>query len=222
MARRYISNKNESVRMFESNFLEWFSHVHPLTPVVLYLPVIVWMLWRSVTVAEFPILSIVGLFIVGALMWSFSEYILHRFVFHYEPKTVWGRRVHFLMHGVHHDYPNDATRLVMPPGFSVPLAFLFYFLFLFAFGFNYMSPIFAGFVAGYVFYDTLHYATHHISLKRGVWAWLKKHHMRHHYGDDEHYGFGVSSPLWDYVFGTHRYATHSSQQQSQPVQHKAA
>ena len=56
-------------------------------------------------------------------------------------------------------------------------------------------------VFGYLCYDMLHYATHHFSMKKGMWLWLKQHHMRHHYGDD-HTGYGVSSPLWDVVFGT--------------------
>ena len=105
-----------------------------------------------------------------------------------------------MLHGVHHDYPNDASRLVMPPIMSVPLAVIFYALFLLLFG-RFAPAAFAGLLAGYLFYDTLHYATHHFSMKRGLWLWLKRYHMRHHYQDD-HVGFGVTSPLWDNVFGT--------------------
>lgn len=201
MSRRYVSNKNESVRMFDSNFLEFFSHVHPVTPLIIYVPVIGWMLYMSVFDHGLTFPVITGMFIVGVLSWSFIEYMLHRFVFHYEPKTIWGKRLHFILHGVHHDYPNDATRLVMPPGISIPLAVIFYVLFVLVFGVRYAPSAFSGMVFGYLCYDMLHYATHHFSMKRGIWLWLKQHHMRHHYGD-ENTGYGVSSPLWDYVFGT--------------------
>jgi len=201
MTRRYVSNKNETVRMFKSDFMEFFSHVHPATPLVIYIPVIGCMIYLSVSDYELGALMIVGLFLFGVFLWSFIEYTLHRWVFHYQPKSAVGQRLHFILHGVHHDYPSDATRLVMPPSVSIPLAIGFYLLFLLVFGARITPAIFAGMVFGYLCYDMLHYATHHFSMKHGVWLWLKQHHMRHHYGD-EHTGYGVSSPLWDYVFGT--------------------
>ena len=135
-------------------------------------------------------------------MWTLLEYVVHRYVFHYEPKTRAGKMVHFIVHGVHHDYPNDATRLVLPPIVSLPMAVLFYFLFTFTFR-SYAPPISACFALGYVCYDSIHYATHHFSMNNRVGRWLKQYHLRHHYKEDEA-GFGVSSPLWDYVFKTTR------------------
>lgn len=199
--RRYISNKNETVRMFESNFMEFFSHVHPATPLVIYIPVIGYMIYLSVADYQIGWLPLAGLFLLGVFLWSFIEYTLHRWIFHYQPSTKWGQRLHFILHGVHHDYPSDATRLVMPPSVSLPLAAMFYLLFVLVFGTALTPSIFAGMVFGYLCYDMLHYATHHFSMKKGIWLWLKQHHMRHHYGDDDN-GYGVSSPLWDYVFGT--------------------
>jgi sterol desaturase/sphingolipid hydroxylase (fatty acid hydroxylase superfamily) len=200
--RFYISNKNESVPMFESKFMEFFSHVHPATPVILYVPVIVYFLYRAFAQGNMSILVIVGLFLLGVLMWTLLEYVVHRYVFHYEPKTRAGKMLHFIIHGVHHDYPNDASRLVLPPVISVPMAVLLYFLFAFTFR-RYAPPISAGFALGYVCYDTIHYATHHFAMKNRVGLWLKQYHLRHHYKEDEA-GFGVSSPLWDYVFRTTR------------------
>jgi sterol desaturase/sphingolipid hydroxylase (fatty acid hydroxylase superfamily) len=106
------------------------------------------------------------------------------------------------MHGVHHDYPNDAKRLVMPPVISIPLAIIFYLVFALLFG-NAAPAIWAGLVAGYVCYDSIHYAIHHFPMRSGILNRLKQHHLRHHFHDD-HSGFGVSSPLWDYVFRTNR------------------
>lgn len=201
MPRLYVSNKDESARLFKSDFLEVFTHVHWSVPIILYLPVVVYFFVRA---ARNPILTttdLVLLFLFGMFLWTLTEYVLHRFLFHYEPTSAIGKRIHFLTHGVHHDYPNDSKRLVMPPVVSVPLATLFYFFFLTVFGPNSLPPIFAGFILGYILYDEIHYATHHAPMKTKVGQFLKHHHIRHHY-KDPHRLFGVSNPLWDYVFGT--------------------
>jgi len=200
--RHYVSKKNETVRMFESDFIEFFSRVHPATPLLLYMPVVGYMIYLSLWQRKLSILAVGGLFLLGILLWTLIEYLIHRYIFHYEPKSRLGKRLHYIVHGVHHDYPNDGRRLVMPPSISVLLAVLFYILFLLIFG--HLAPsVFAGLVFGYVCYDMLHYATHHFPMKRGLWLWLKQYHLRHHYKDDDA-GFGISSPLWDYVFGTTR------------------
>jgi sterol desaturase/sphingolipid hydroxylase (fatty acid hydroxylase superfamily) len=200
MAKLYVSNKDESARLFDSDFLEIFTHVHFSVPLFVYLPVVTYMLWLGIE-AALPGLTIVGLFLFGLLIWTLTEYLLHRFVFHYEPTGKLGQRLHFLLHGVHHDYPNDSLRLVMPPVVSIPLAILFYGLFRLFLGEVFVTPFFAGFIVGYLFYDMLHYATHHAPMKTRFGLWLKHHHMRHHYQSNR-LGYGVSSPLWDYVFGT--------------------
>ena len=73
MARRYISNKNETVRMFESDFLEFFSHVHPLTPVILYVPVMAYMFYLSFASYSQSIGTVVGMFVLGTIQWTFLE-----------------------------------------------------------------------------------------------------------------------------------------------------
>ena len=197
----YVSNGDESVRMFKNDFLELLSHVHPSVPAILYLPVIALMFYRSIEYG-LSMYYIFALFVVGILIWSFTEYILHRFVFHFIPKSGWGKKIHFMFHGVHHDYPNDSTRLVMPPIVSIPLAVAFYFGFMNILGAHYLPPFFAGFIAGYLAYDLTHYAVHHFSLHGKIILYLKQHHMRHHYMDPDN-NYGVSSPMWDFVFGTY-------------------
>jgi sterol desaturase/sphingolipid hydroxylase (fatty acid hydroxylase superfamily) len=187
--------------MFDNDFLEACSHIHPMTIPIVWVPVTIALSYLAVVSRGLDTISFVGLFLVGVLLWTFAEYMLHRYVFHYEPKSNWGKRFHFILHGVHHDYPNDATRLVMPLGISVPIAVIFFFLFTSIFGQQYAPAILAGFILGYICYDMIHYATHHLSMRGPVGAWLKKHHLRHHYGD-EGIGYGVSSPLWDIIFGT--------------------
>jgi 4-hydroxysphinganine ceramide fatty acyl 2-hydroxylase len=202
MAQLYVSRKNESVRMFKSDFMEFFSHVHPAMPLVLYLPVTGFMLYLALWQSRLSIFAVGALFIAGVLIWTLLEYVIHRWVFHYEPDTPLGKKLHFVVHGVHHDYPNDARRLVMPPSVSIPLAFIFLGFFLETLG-RFGPAVSAGFVFGYICYDSIHFAIHHFPMKRGIGLWLKQYHLLHHFHDD-HAGYGVSSPLWDYVFGTTR------------------
>lgn len=202
MERLYVSNKNETVRMFENPFLEFCSHVHPATPVILYTPLIAFFIWSAFAQKHLSALAVAALFAAGILIWTLLEYIIHRWIFHYEPKTRWGKKFHFIVHGVHHDYPSDATRLVMPPSVSVPLALVFWAVFVLIFG-RFAPALSAGFAFGYVCYDSIHYATHHFPMRNRLGLWLKQYHLRHHFKDD-HAGFGVSTPLWDYVFGTTR------------------
>lgn len=96
MAHLYVSNKNETVRMFDSNFMEFFSHVHPATPLVLYMPVVGYMLYLSVWQRKLSILAVAGLFVLGVLLWTLLEYLIHRYIFHYEPKSRLGKRLHYI------------------------------------------------------------------------------------------------------------------------------
>ncbi len=201
MGKLYVSNKDESARLFKSDFLEFFTHVHWSVPILLYLPVVVYFLWRTSEDSAAGGGEGVLLFLGGMVVWTLTEYLLHRFVFHYQPKSRIGQRIHFLTHGVHHDYPNDSKRLVMPPSVSIPLAFLTYGVVRFLLGPSFVSPFFAGFVFGYICYDEIHYATHHAPMRGKLAQFLKHYHVLHHYQNPEQ-RFGVSSPLWDYVFGT--------------------
>ncbi len=201
MAKNFVSNKDETVRMFDNDFLEAFSRVHYTVPIIIYLPVIVYLFYLSIAVYDMAILTILGLFISGILFWSLTEYLLHRFVFHFPAKTEFGKKIHFIFHGVHHDYPSDSKRLVMPPSVSIPLAVVFYFVFLFIFGQDLMLPFFAGFILGYLFYDITHYAIHHFNMHSKFWLAIKNHHMLHHF-QDEYKGYGVSTPFWDVIFRT--------------------
>jgi sterol desaturase/sphingolipid hydroxylase (fatty acid hydroxylase superfamily) len=195
---KYVSNKNETIPLFKNPVLEYFSHIHPITPVVVYVPVLLACAYFGFQ--RVPVLNGVLAYIGGVLLWTLTEYVIHRWVFHYEPKSVTGKKIHFLVHGIHHDYPRDATRLVMPLLVSVPLASFFYYMFYLAFG-SYHLIVFSGFVLGYVSYDSIHYATHHINLKGKLGGFLRSYHLRHHY-EDEHTAYGVSSPLWDLIFFT--------------------
>ena len=195
---KYVSNKNETIRLFKNPVLEYFSHIHPVTPIIVFVPVLIILSYFGFQ--EIGLLNGIVSFIIGILLWSLTEYVIHRWAFHYHPKSATGKKMHFLVHGIHHDYPRDATRLVMPLLVSIPLAVFFYFLFQTLFGAYYLN-IFSGFIFGYVAYDSIHYATHHFVMKGKIGKFLREYHLRHHY-DDDHTAYGVSNPLWDYIFGT--------------------
>ena len=201
MKKLYVSNKDESVRMFDKDWMEAMSKVHWSIPMVLFTPVVIWSIYSGITTFEYTFIRFFGIFMLGLLVWTITEYVMHRFVFHFEPKSKFGQRIHFIMHGVHHDYPNDSRRLVLPPSISIPLALVFYFLFRLTMNADFFFPFFAGFILGYICYDTLHYAIHHVNFKGKLWNVLKTHHLKHHYNDDTK-GYGVSSPLWDEIIGS--------------------
>ena len=200
MKKNYVSNSQESVRMFKSDLLESLSKVHFTVPLFIFVPVILFCIYKALVQIQIGFINFIGLFALGLFVWTFVEYIMHRFVFHYMPADKpWAQRLHFIFHGVHHDYPSDAKRLVLPPSVSIPLATLFYLLFNAILPANYIFGFFPGFILGYLFYDISHYAIHHFNFKGNIWKKIKQHHMLHHYQDPDK-GYGVSSPLWDKIF----------------------
>ena len=185
--------------MFKSGLLDRFTRVHHLVPVVIFLPAIV--LLFATGVGRVGWLASLGLAVGGYAFWTLAEYWIHRVIFHFEPERGIGARLHWMIHGVHHDHPNDPLRLVMPPAASVPLALIFYALFWLVLGADRAFAFGAGFLAGYLAYDMIHYHLHHHSPRTRLGKWLRELHMRHHFQDDER-GFGISAPYWDRVFGT--------------------
>ena len=187
--------------MFENPVLEFFSRVHPIVPPLIYLPVVAICLVVAVADKGLAGGGVAAVFFVGLASWTLAEYLLHRFVFHFQPDTRWGRRLHFIIHGVHHDYPHDPMRLVMPPSVSVPLALLVFLLFRVLIGPDWSLPFFAGFLVGYLIYDMTHYHIHHHRADNKLSLLVRRYHYRHHFQQSNR-GFGVTSPLWDRVFRT--------------------
>lgn len=197
------------IRLFNANGLERLTHITPLVILVLYVPVLLGSLvlgawgWNKDT----PIWTFPFAFATGFVaLWTFVEYILHRFVFHFQPRNKFQATAVFLFHGVHHVQPHVKTRLVMPPTVSIPMSFVFFAAFHYGVGLGLGLPImvwpmFAGFTLGYLCYDLIHYATHHLPLRGRIMKFLKRHHMEHHF-KTPNARFGVSTSLWDQVFRT--------------------
>lgn len=178
--KKYISNSQESVRMFKSDFFESLSKVHFTVPIIIFMPVIVYLIIRGIQ-QGLGIWQYLVTILAGLIIWTIVEYVMHRYIFHYELPGKIGARLHFVIHGVHHDYPSDRKRLVMPPSLSIPLALMFYFLFRSIIPAIYLDIFFSTFLFGYLIYDIGHYAMHHFNFKSGLFKRIKQHHMLHHY-----------------------------------------
>ena len=139
-------------------------------------------------------------FFSGMLSFTLIEYLMHRFVYHFPVKSERQKEIQYSIHGVHHEYPRDKDRLVMPPIISMTLALVFFFFFRFVLGDNGL-PFFAGFSAGYSTYLIIHYAVHKMRPPKNFLRYWWKHHSLHHYHSVDS-AFSVSFPLWDVLFGT--------------------
>jgi len=193
---------DDSPRMFQSDLLDAVSRTHWAFVPIVYVPAVIGVAYWGVAQKGVTAGVALGAAFAGLVAWTLAEYWLHRTLFHWVPDSAWGRRMHFLIHGVHHEWPNDRYRLVLPPGASVPLfiGFLAFWVWLLgAAGWLFH----AGFAAGYVAYDLIHYYVHHGRPKARLLRKLQGHHASHHFNKRfQEKRYGVSSPLWDWVFGT--------------------
>ena len=204
-----INHDPTPIRLFKSDFLEFFTHISPVVVLLIWLPFAVFMLIREIAAGAARganLLYVPAAFLAGLFVWTLAEYLLHRFVFHFRPRSERQEKIIYLFHGIHHHQPQCKTRLVMPPVVSIPLAAVFVALFNLILGRllgapQWVGPMISGFTIGYLTYDLTHYATHHFPMRSGAAKFLKRYHMQHHYKTPDQ-RFGVSSPLWDYVFGT--------------------
>lgn len=188
-----------SPRLFDNTLLDKLSRVHWTVPLYVYLPVISVLVCLSFV--EAGVTAAIGWMIFGYAAWTLTEYFGHRYLFHWQIPGPLGKRLHFLIHGVHHDHPNDPLRLVMPVLLSGPILLLAFGVIALLFGFPLTWPVLAGFTMGYLAYDMVHYHVHHREPTTRFGRMLRRVHMLHHFRDHDR-GFGVSAPWWDYVFGT--------------------
>ncbi|KPV71583.1 uncharacterized protein RHOBADRAFT_65810 [Rhodotorula graminis WP1] len=208
-------------RLFGPAYLEVFTMTSWYVVPLIWLPITAWILRCSI-VQQFALGVSVpqtiartgACFLFGNFVWTLLEYGMHRFLFHIDehlPDHPAALTLHFLLHGIHHYIPMDRLRLVMPPTLFALLQYPFTQLAHALFP-NWMANgIIAGSFAFYVAYDVMHYALHHTKLPEYIKR-QKSWHMEHHYKEPE-LGFGVTSPVWDRVFGT----TFATPGRAQPV-----
>ena len=185
--------------MFEQELLERLSCVKPIWLPFVFVPPAALLAWNGVE--QRLSTAAIGLLIVGGFVsWTLTEYLVHRFVFHFKPQGQTGLAIAYLLHGVHHAFPDDDRRWVIPLTISIPTAVGLGALAHLLLGALY-GPFFAGFLAGYLCYDLAHWAAHRSGKKSRVGRFLRAYHFQHHYARPDRH-FGISSPLWDHLFRT--------------------
>jgi dihydroceramide fatty acyl 2-hydroxylase len=185
--------------MFDQPLLERLTCAHPSFPLAVYLPIGIWLAWRAAQ-SGLGGEATASAYVAGLFAWSLLEYLVHRLSFHHVPTTRPQVAYGYLVHGVHHAYPDDSRRWVLPIVVTLPIAALLFWVFTLSLG-RFAQPGFAGFIHGYLIYDLLHYAIHRGRMPTRLGRYLRQYHLAHHHAlPDRH--FGVSSPLWDVVFRT--------------------
>ncbi|HET6990440.1 MAG TPA: sterol desaturase family protein [Bacteroidia bacterium] len=193
------ANNNNGTRIFKNPFLEALTKTSPAITLSFYSSVALLLLILGIFLFRISVSLIVPVYLSGVIFWSFFEYIMHRYIFHINEHVRGTDRFQFIIHGIHHNHPKDEERVFMPPVPGALIATLLW-------GINYLlmrnySFFFtAGMVTGYMIYAYIHYSVHNkppYPPFRKLW----QHHAMHHYRYPDK-AFGVSSPLWDFVFGT--------------------
>jgi sterol desaturase/sphingolipid hydroxylase (fatty acid hydroxylase superfamily) len=194
--------RRRGFKVMKNTFLEkYFATSHWVMPGVWFVPVIAACVYAALTIHGLSPVKTSVLFVVGALGWTFVEYLLHRWLFHLPPsKHATIKEIQYMLHGYHHDFPDDPGRLVAPPVLSWPIAAPLALLYVMLFGDSW-AALFGGTVAGYLGYDWMHYYTHHAVPRNPLGRFMRRFHLEHHF-KQAHSQFGLSSPLWDLLLGT--------------------
>jgi len=131
--------------------------------------------------------------VTGLCVWTFVEYLLHRYVLHH---VKWVKD----QHDVHH---HDQKALVGTPTWFSILVFLAFVTMpaILISNLEIAAGFTAGMMLGYLWYVTAHYGIHHWQIKSAYLSHLKRRHALHHHFDDLG-NFGVTNGLWDHVFRT--------------------
>ena len=191
---------NGSAQLFKNPILEKLTRTHIAVPISLFFIISGSLLFWGYSQEGLVWTSLVGFFFVGWLAFTLVEYMVHRYVFHMNTDTKVREDLQYKFHGVHHDYPKDKDRLAMPPVMSLTISTLLFFIFGFIMG-DIVFAFLPGFLVGYAMYLFVHYIVHAYQPPKNFFKALWINHGIHHYKNHER-AFGVSSPIWDYVFRT--------------------
>ncbi|MDX1630025.1 MAG: sterol desaturase family protein [Fulvivirga sp.] len=187
-------------KMFDNPILERLSRTHISIPLTLFTLYSAGLIYYSLEYTSLNVAVTSLLFLAGLVTFTLVEYLAHRYLFHMKTYTEFRKKLQYAMHGVHHDYPKDKDRLAMPPIMSITIATILLFLFRLIMG-DYTFGFLPGFLMGYAGYLFVHYIVHAYQPPKNIFKKLWVHHGIHHYKRPDK-AFGVSSPLWDYIFRT--------------------
>ncbi|MBZ9629216.1 sterol desaturase family protein [Salegentibacter sp. LM13S] len=189
-----------SPKLFDNPILEKLTHTHISLPLIIFGVIAAALIYYGIIEKGFEAPEMIGLFVAGLFFFTFVEYLMHRYLYHIPANSERKKKISYTMHGVHHDYPKDKSRLAMPPVLSLIIATVLFIIYRAVLG-DYVFGFLAGFLIGYAAYLAVHYSVHAFNVPNNFLKTLWHHHSIHHYRESDR-AFGVSSPLWDHIFGT--------------------
>lgn len=199
---KFISNDSGHTELFRNTWLNRLTRTHIAIPVTLFILYAAGLLYYTKTATELGNLTIILMFLLGVFVFTFAEYAIHRWLYHPpEDASEQYQKFTYTIHGHHHAYPKDKQRLAMPPALAIVIGTLLLFLFELILD-QYSFSFLAGFMVGYALYLLVHYSVHIFKAPNNFLKALWINHSIHHYSEEEEILFGVSTPLWDYIFDT--------------------
>jgi len=186
--------------LFKNPILERFSRTHISIPLAIFAIISSGVFYYGVTEIGLTGTRLGVFYVAGVLTFTLIEYLAHRFVYHMEPDKKWKEDLTYKFHGVHHDYPKDKTRLALPPVVTIIVSSVLFAIFYLLMGNNAFGFL-PGVLTGYAAYLGVHFSVHAFRPPNNILKALWVNHGIHHYKHADK-AFGVSSPLWDYVFRT--------------------
>jgi len=196
-----IKPQNKGTKqLFDNAVLEKLSRTHISIPLIIFFSYAAGLLYWNLTQTSLHTVTTLLLFLVGFITFTWVEYMMHRYVFHMKPYTEMRSKIQYTIHGVHHEFPKDKDRLAMPPLLSITISTILLLLLRVLMG-DFVFAFLPGFLVGYASYLAVHYLVHAYPPPKNFFKVLWVNHSIHHYKDGETV-FGVSSPLWDYIYGT--------------------
>jgi sterol desaturase/sphingolipid hydroxylase (fatty acid hydroxylase superfamily) len=173
-----------------------------LAPFYFYASIVVLLLTAASRHTSLFRSSSILLIVLGFLSWGLVEYVLHRFVFHLDTIPIFRGRFANASHSAHHENPTAMDDLFANLSMSLPIATVYWLLAWAVLGtWQAASYLLTGLVAGYFVYEWLHFKAHHGKSRLRPLRYLRKYHLRHHYRNPDR-RFGVTSPVFDLLFGT--------------------
>jgi sterol desaturase/sphingolipid hydroxylase (fatty acid hydroxylase superfamily) len=201
-SRAHVPKNKGTKQLFKNPILEKLSRTHISVPLTIFFSYAAALLFWSITHTNLNAWTTIGLFVFGFILFTWVEYMTHRYIFHMGTFTQWREKLQYTIHGVHHEFPKDKERLAMPPLLSITISTLLLLGLRVILG-DFVFAFLPGFLVGYAYYLSVHYIVHVYQPPKNIFKALWVNHSVHHYKHGE-YVFGVSSPFWDYVYGTMR------------------
>lgn len=148
--------------------------------------------------APIYILAGAALLASGMAMWSLAEYLMHRFAMHALRGKGMASREH-LRHHADRDSILESWYFAWTGVVIVGIVFAIN-------AARFLGPVGiclgVGWVSAYGFYDWIHWRAHRRPVANSYERFVRRHHFHHHFGHPMA-NHGVTSPVWDMVFGTY-------------------